>query len=119
MELTKHEAQALGKIERQELQFQKWKKAIAGLCVIMVAAGIWFMNLLGDIPEDFKGRIEMQAIIYAAAIPYLFFFCGMTGYLIGMLLRNWKGNPERVLLIALLKRSQTNEPEPGGSAQSG
>ena len=62
MKLTAAEELALRKIERQELQFQKWKKILVAECIIMVAVGIWFMNLLGDIPESFKDNIEMQAL---------------------------------------------------------
>lgn len=112
MKLTPVEELALRKIERQELQFQKWKKILVAECVILVAVGVWFMNLLGDIPESFKESIEMQAISYSVAIPMLYFFCGMTGYLIGLTIRNWKGNPERVLLLGILKRSQASESEP-------
>ncbi|PXA04141.1 hypothetical protein DDZ13_08870 [Coraliomargarita sinensis] len=112
MKLTPAEELALRKIERQELQFQKWKKILVVECVVMVAVGVWFMNLLGDIPENYKESLEMQAVIYSAAIPMLYFFCGMTGYLIGMTLKNWKGNPERVLILGILKRSQAYESEP-------
>ncbi len=83
----------------------------------MVAVGFWFMNILGSIPENFKESLEMQAVIYSVAIPVLYFFCGMTGCLIGMILKNWKGNPERVLIVGILKRLQANESEPAASGQ--
>jgi len=72
------------------------------------------MNLLGTIPENFKDRMDMQAIIYAVAIPKLYFFCGMTGLLIGMTIKNWKGNPDRILLLGILKRLEENESEQVG-----
>lgn len=117
MKLTPEEKLALRKIERQEIQLQKWKKVNGALCIILVAVGIWFMNLLGDVPVNFKDRVEMQAIIYAVAIPKLYFFCGMTGLLIGMTIKNWKGNPERILLLGILKRLQVNDSEPDGGDQ--
>ena len=117
MQLTKQEKLALKKIEREELLFQKLKKLNAALCVLLLALAVWFMSLLGDIPREFEGRADLQAIIYSVAVPTLFLFCGALGYLIGATFKNWRGNPERVLLIALLKKSQANESEPAGTGQ--
>ena len=104
MNLTEKETKALRKLQKYERQFRKMRYFFLSLCILMIGLGVYTGNLLADIPEKFEGNIELQALLYSTAIPQFYFFCGMTGFIIGITIKNWIGDPNRTLLIGLAER---------------
>lgn len=115
MKLTEKETKALRKLQKYERQFRKMRYFFLALCILMVSLGIYTANLLGSIPEKFEGKIELQALFYSSAIPQFYFFCGMTGFIIGITIKNWIGDPNRILLVGLAERlEKESDPVDGG-----
>ncbi len=104
MKLTEKEIKALRKLQKYERQFHKMRYFFLALCVLMVGLGLYTGNLLVSIPEKFEGKIELQALLYSTAMPQFYFFCGMTGFIIGITINNWIGDPNRILLVGLVER---------------
>jgi hypothetical protein len=56
------------------------------------------------------------ALAYSTAFPKYIFLCAMTGFMIGITIKNWIGDPTRILLVGLAERLE-KESEPAGAGQ--
>ena len=117
MNFTPQEMKALRKLQKAEKQFQKMKWVLLVLCVVLVFATGYMMRVVASIPESFDGNLEFQAILYARALPTMYLSSIITGGIIGFTLKNWKGNPEKTLIVGLAERLRASDSEPVGAGQ--
>ena len=85
--------------------------------MVLVFATVYMMKVVASIPDSFRGNLEFQAILYARALPTMYLSSIITGGIIGFTMKNWKGNPERTLLLGLTERLYQSDSEPDGARQ--
>lgn len=119
MNFTSQEIGALKKLQKTERQFQKMKWVLLILCIASIVATGYMMRIVASIPERFAENLEFQAILYAKALPAMYLSSIVTGGIIGFTMKNWRGNPERTLILGLAERLNQSNSNPAGAGQPG
>lgn len=97
MQLTTRETKHLEKLKMQEISYRRlrWPLLVIGIICIGSALTVFYMSL--DLIKKMEPPFASSVIFLGA--PILFATCACGGACIGMALKNWNGDPARILLI--------------------
>lgn len=109
MKLTPAEINALKKLQKHEKNFRKMRYVNLGLFLLL-----FFVSLNG-LYVAYKGALEVLLsnegrqshfviLIYSTTFPPLYVALAFSGGFLAHIIKNWKGNPEKILLIGLAEK---------------
>jgi hypothetical protein len=119
MQLTHHERRLVEKLKKRERQWpwMRWVFLLGGvlLCLDLAFYGFLLGALLHDL--DF-GHPTLEAILKIAVLwPKCLVELAIAVGVLGIAVRDWHGNANRMLLLRLLEAQESQtEAEPGGPA---
>ncbi|MEY4489405.1 MAG: hypothetical protein RIQ79_1913 [Verrucomicrobiota bacterium] len=91
------------RLRRQEAAFQRWKHLLLASGILQLTtfvAGIYYLkSLIADANDPM-----MFAVVLPFAIPMLLILKISGSLVVGICLRDWNGNQNRIILIRLIER---------------
>ena len=111
MQLTENEQKLVDRMQRQERSWVRGKW-FAILTAVTTFAGflLGFLWLHSQVKNDAPAAVAVVAFLS----PILWLFCVTGSYWLARAIRDWRGNPERTLLLKLINEAMRNE---GGDSQ--
>ncbi|WPJ94550.1 hypothetical protein SH580_14035 [Coraliomargarita algicola] len=105
MNLTDQELKALERIEKHEKAYSKMRYILIFHTLFVTGMAIFLGYIIEDALHSLREEANQSTLIIAMTFPLLLISCLASTFHIFNLVRNWNGNPERKLLIKLVRSS--------------
>jgi hypothetical protein len=100
MELTQTELEIVGRMRRRRLTWRRtrWIVLTGGICL----GTVWSCLFVKAADALDSTKASLEANVYSLVIVTAMGGWVLSGVLIGLALRNWRGNPTQTLLLRLI-----------------
>jgi hypothetical protein len=113
MQFTTQETKLIDRLHKQERNWARSRWIQVGVAVAILAVTGYTAHLLfGTLNSEVISPAD-SALLFVLFWPKVILGVGLAGVLIGLAIRDWHGNVQRMLLLRLLTAQQkdTNRPE--------
>lgn len=114
MQLTPRELRYIEAIKRDEgrRRWYRWVSLFGCLAILVGASGLFYLGFKVAQDDLYDG-----AILFSIAFTKAYFYLAFGACMLGMTIRDWNGNMDRILLLKLIESSNSQPPDPNRTGQ--
>jgi len=106
VQFTPQELKLIERLRTQERQWArtKWVLLVTACCLLVTyscLASILYSHFFNGFAAE-ASRSDLVLLMFSLSWPVILMMSGIVGFLLGLVIKDWRGNAQRLLLLRLL-----------------
>ena len=106
MRFTAQEMKLIERLRKQERRWPRNRWIVVGMAAFILAGSGYIAHLLFSTLDTEIFSPTDSALLFALFWPKVILWAGLAGVFVGLAIRDWRGNVQRMLLLRLLDAQQ-------------